>query len=393
MSRSLHKGWKVEYLKDIADVIMGQSPPSSTYNQKGVGLPFFQGKTEFGDTTPSVTNYCSDPIKIAEKNDILMSVRAPVGPVNICPQKCCIGRGLSAIRAKEGKANYLYLFFYLRSIEEKIANFGQGSTFKAINKSNVEHINVPTPRSVEIQKKIASILNRASELRQKREKANQVANTLLQAVFMQMFGHLLRNPNSTTIKKLKEVSKLITKGESPLWKGDAYQRSGIPIIRIKNIKNHRIVLDDADYITKAVHDRMRRSQLHPNDVVLSIAGTLGRSALVTADVCPANMNQDQALIRLDQDIVIPAYIVHALSTDYVKQQISSIKRGATRLHLNLQQVGNLEIPIPEKSLQDRFVKMVIQIENIIAKQKLSTNELNVLSNSLVSKAFKGELVQ
>ena len=102
------KEWEAVSLgnKNIVELIMGQSPPSSTYNEKGVGLPFLQGKIEFGEIHPSPTIYCSNPVKIAEPNDILLSVRAPVGEVNVAPFRCCIGRGISAIRAKQDKLHH-----------------------------------------------------------------------------------------------------------------------------------------------------------------------------------------------------------------------------------------------------------------------------------------------
>src|SRR5690242_4777439 len=99
---------------------MGQSPPSSTYNNDGKGLPFFQGKAEFGDIYPTAVKYCSKPARIAAPNDILMTVRAPVGPVNLSPSECCIGRGLVAIRGKKSKIDQMYLFYFLRSIESRL---------------------------------------------------------------------------------------------------------------------------------------------------------------------------------------------------------------------------------------------------------------------------------
>lgn len=113
-------------LGDIADIIMGQSPLSESYNKNGEGLPFYQGKTEFSDIyIKEPTIYCSSPIKIAEKNDILISVRAPVGDINIATQKSCIGRGLASIRPKE--VNYLYLFYLLK--EQKL-NFEKNGSWK-----------------------------------------------------------------------------------------------------------------------------------------------------------------------------------------------------------------------------------------------------------------------
>ena len=126
-------------LDDIADISMGQSPLSQSYNIDKKGLPFYQGKTEFGDMYIKESNiYCNSPIKIAEKNDILMSVRAPVGDVNIAIHKSCIGRGLASIRAK--KIDYLYLFYLLKEQKTRIEKMGVGSTFKAINKNNISSL-------------------------------------------------------------------------------------------------------------------------------------------------------------------------------------------------------------------------------------------------------------
>ena len=88
-------------LKDCCTIIAGQSPESKYYNSDGIGIPFFQGKADFGEVYPRIRVYCSQPTKIAEKDDILLSVRAPVGPTNLSPGTVCIGRGLTAIRPSE----------------------------------------------------------------------------------------------------------------------------------------------------------------------------------------------------------------------------------------------------------------------------------------------------
>ena len=121
------KTWKVVRLQEISELIMGQSPPSSTYNKTGRGLPFLQGKMEFGDSYPSPVMYCSNPLKIAETNDVLISVRAPVGDVNLAPYKVCIGRGLAAIRFNAQIANYLFYFYYLQKIKGFIETLGKGA--------------------------------------------------------------------------------------------------------------------------------------------------------------------------------------------------------------------------------------------------------------------------
>lgn len=132
----LPEGWRWVKLGEAAEIIMGQSPPSKTYNTVRIGLPFYQGKAEFGPIYPIPSKWCSKPKKIAEKNDILLSIRAPVGPTNICFETSCIGRGLAAIRFG---GLYKFLFYYLRNVEREISKIGTGSTFSAISKSQISN--------------------------------------------------------------------------------------------------------------------------------------------------------------------------------------------------------------------------------------------------------------
>ena len=113
---ALPASWIDSPLGDISCVEMGQSPDSRFYNDRGEGLPFFQGKAEFGALYPAVRKWCSEPKKIADAGDILLSVRAPVGPTNLAKERCCIGRGLAAIRANEPIAQE-YLLHFFRHIQ------------------------------------------------------------------------------------------------------------------------------------------------------------------------------------------------------------------------------------------------------------------------------------
>ena len=149
--------WKTVKLSSIAGIIMGQSPPSGTYNSEGLGMPFLQGKMEFGRMYPSPTTYTTQPLKIAEPNDILISVRAPVGDVNIASYKVCIGRGLAAIRFNLKTANHMFYFYYLQYIKKQLETLGKGSTFKAITKKDLEELLIPLP-PIKEQEKVSGIL-------------------------------------------------------------------------------------------------------------------------------------------------------------------------------------------------------------------------------------------
>ena len=144
-------------LDQIAEVTMGQSPDSSSYNSVGKGIPFYQGKTEFTDKyIGQPSTWCTSPTRIAKENDILMSVRAPVGNVNIATEECCIGRGLSSIRPQNG-FNSEFIFEALEQKKEELENKATGSTFKAINKDIVLSIQIPNT-SISIQKEYSNFV-------------------------------------------------------------------------------------------------------------------------------------------------------------------------------------------------------------------------------------------
>lgn len=146
--------FEVVKIEDVAEVISGQSPESSNYNDKGEGLPFYQGRTDFGQIyLEAPTKWTTQITKEAYKNDILMSVRAPVGPVNIATEKICIGRGLAAIRPKENIEQF-YLFYMLRSLNGIIKGNG-GAVFDSISRDQIKEIEIPLP-PLEIQQQIVA---------------------------------------------------------------------------------------------------------------------------------------------------------------------------------------------------------------------------------------------
>ena len=143
---NLPEHWEVGRLGNVCNIVMGQSPPSTTYNDKGVGMPFLQGKAEFTELFPVPTKYCTKQIKVAPKGSVLMSVRAPVGDVNLADRKYIIGRGLTSIGLKRG--NNRFLFYLLLHNKKEIEAKGYGSIFKSINKNcNKRFSDSPSPHS------------------------------------------------------------------------------------------------------------------------------------------------------------------------------------------------------------------------------------------------------
>lgn len=169
---NLPEGWRLGKLGEVCEITMGQSPEGDSYNETGEGEIFYQGRTDFGNRYPSIRMYTTNPTKIANKEDILISVRAPVGDINIATNKCCIGRGLASIRHLQNKQSYL---FYLLQSLSKIFNLSNesGTIFGSINKESMNSIGITIPSSKEIgdfDNKAKVIDNLIIEIEQENEK-------------------------------------------------------------------------------------------------------------------------------------------------------------------------------------------------------------------------------
>ena len=204
-------GWKLCNLPEFAQIEMGQSPPSGTYNHDGQGIPFFQGKAEFGRVFPRVDKYCSAPRKIAKAGSTLLSIRAPVGPTNLAKSDYCIGRGLAAICPLGGISSRFILYLF-RSIESTISDKGTGSTFKAVNKTFLEELEFALPPLKEQRRIVARIEELFSELDKGVEslkKARTQLKKYRQAVLKQAFeGKLTAKWREENRHKLEQPEHL-----------------------------------------------------------------------------------------------------------------------------------------------------------------------------------------
>ncbi len=183
----LPKNWITTTLDKVTYIEMGQSPDSHFYNTDKIGLPFFQGKTEFGERFPTVRKWCSEPTKIAQAGDILLSIRAPVGPTNIASTLACIGRGLAAIRAERGISQQ-YVFYFFRHIESWLSEQGTGTTFAAISGQFLREIPIsvaPALEQTRIVEKLEELLSDldagVNELKVAQKKLGQYRQSLLKA--------------------------------------------------------------------------------------------------------------------------------------------------------------------------------------------------------------------
>ena len=176
-------------------------------------------------------------------------------------------------------------------------------------------------------------------------------------------------PSKYPLVKLSEIAEVITKGTTPTTLGYNFESRGIRFIKIENIGlNNRLMQGDYSYISDECHSALKRSQLQENDILFSIAGALGRTAIVDKEMLPANTNQALAIIRLrDKEFV--KFVWCVLSSGIVSDSIRKLKTGVAQYNLSLQQISNLEIPLPPLEIQKQIVAEIEEIENEIFEYK------------------------
>ncbi len=183
----MFKDYDLCKLEDFVHITMGQSPSSKTYNTEGQGVLFFQGKTDFGHKYVMGETYCTDPKKMAKAGDILISVRAPVGAVNITKTDCCIGRGLASLREIEGISLNEYIFHTMKVYEEELSQQGDGATFKAITKVQLSTFQIPKAPLNE-QKRFVEFAEQAEESIKKVSDALEQIQSMKKAIIKKYFG-------------------------------------------------------------------------------------------------------------------------------------------------------------------------------------------------------------
>ncbi len=262
-----------------------------------------------------------------------------------------------------------------------------------VPKGVFDRLNIPLP-SLPIQKQIASILEKADAAREKRRQANELTEQFLQSAFLEMFGDPVTNPKGWGLVAVSEISSHISSGSTPLGGESTYLFAGIDFIRSQNVLMNRLDLINVTHISTQVHNSMKRTWLKSGDVLLNITGaSIGRVASYEGPDDGANVNQHVCIIRPMQSVVLPEYLSFLISMSSYQSKILSRNSGATRQAFNFSQVRSFRIALPPLAEQKKFSALVEKVESLRAKQRESEKELDNLFNTLMQKAFNGELVK
>lgn len=373
-------------ISEFCKINMGQSPDSSTYNDAGLGMPFFQGNADFGDIHPNVRVWCSSPTKIANPNDILISVRAPIGALNIADVKCCIGRGLAALTADTDKCNQKYLWYAIESKVDVLNSKGTGSTFKAIGKSVLSDTEIPLP-PISDQERIADILDAVTSALKAQKRLLVELDELVKSRFVELFGDPVMNPMGWAVSALSEHIHFLTSG-SRGW-SQYFTNNGEYFITIKNVKNCRITLDDVQYVVPPDNAEAKRTRVQEGDLLISITADLGRTGVVTKEIADYGgyINQHLTCIRLNQESVRPLYVAYYMESEAGKSQFQSKNQSAVKAGLNFNSINSLRLMVPPLALQDAFIAFVEQTDKSKVAVQNSIAELEELKKSLMQKYF------
>ncbi|EPC1282120.1 restriction endonuclease subunit S [Acinetobacter baumannii] len=365
----------------------GNSIPWATVKDLNEGIPLTETQEFISEL--GLKNSASNLIA---KGTIIIPTRMALGKVVISEIDVAINQDLKAVFVKDKETlDVKYLLRFLESNKENIASMGKGATVKGITLDQLKAIKIPLQPLAE-QRRIAAILDKADELRQKRQQVIEKLDQLLQATFIDMFGDPVSNPKGWDVYKLKSLTSKIGSGSTPKGGDSSYKNDGISLIRSLNIYDGEFSYKNLAFIDQEQANKLKNVILQPNDVLLNITGaSVARCCIVPKEVLPARVNQHVSILRIKEN-AIPEFLEALLISKPMKLHLLKISgAGATREALTKLQLQELEIIVPPLEIQNEFLLKLKIIKSLININLKQLNELDNLFISIQNQAFSGTL--
>lgn len=345
-------------LRDICKINMGQSPESTSYNSDKQGVPFYQGNADFGALYPNPRIWCSKPIKLAKENDILISVRAPVGALNFSKEECCIGRGLAAITLDSNDFLLEFIYWSLRTGVKELQSKSTGSTFKSINKKTLEEVRIPKI-SLKEQKDIIRNLTLLTNILAKYKHEIVFLDELVKARFVEMFGEI----------------EDCDKWESKIWN---------EVVTIKNGRDYKKVLvSDGGYPVVGTGGEIARASKYlcpENTIVVGRKGSINNPMLMKEKF----WNVDTAFgVIPNSDYLHYQYFYYFCKFyNFMKLNKATTLPSTTKADLL-----KIRINIPPLELQNQFASFVQEIDKSRSRIQKSLEASQELFDCLMQEYF------
>lgn len=375
-------------LGEIVDVIMGQSPKSEFYNTDGKGYPFLQGNRTFGLKYPTFDIYTTLLTKLAEAGDVIMSVRAPVGELNITPVDMCLGRGVCSLRMKNG--NQSYLFYMMKYYIPYLLQKESGTVFGSVSKRDITELEVDIIEDVEKQKKIARYLEMIDD---KIELNNEINNNLkqqAQAIFKAWFidfepfnGEM---PSDWITGTVDNLGTEIICGKTPSTKKKEYYGGNIPFITIPDMHGCVYNVSTERYLSAAGVASQPKKTLPPNTICVSCIGTAGLVTLVSE-----KSQSNQQINSIVPKEGISSYYIYLLMQT-LSETINKLgQSGSTIVNLNKTQFSKIQVAIPSEQVLYNFDTLCKPLFEMIHSNQKENIKLANLRDALLAKLMAGEL--
>ena len=373
-------------LKDVCKINMGQSPDSSSYNENGEGIPFFQGNADFGERYPVTRVWCNAPTKIAQSEDILISVRAPIGALNYSKEKCCIGRGLAAITPDKSKVSLEFVYWFLKGKNAELKSKGTGSTFKAISKKILEEILIPDV-GFDKQHEYAQMLEKIYVIIQTRKQGLQKLDELIQSRFVEMFGDIITGKYNYKIRKLGDVAFI---GSSHRVFTTEFVESGIPFYRGTEIGELANGIEPSEpyYISEEHYNKLTKDNTKPRigDLLMPSICNKGQICMVDTDR-PFYYKDGRVLcISPNRDIFNSKYLEYFMRIKTLVEY-PKLGSGSTFAEFKIFLLKDMDVLVPPRNVQNQFADFVASVDKSKSKIQKSLEETQRLFDSLMQKYF------
>ena len=381
---------KKGYINDFCKVIAGQSPRGSSYNDVGDGMEFHQGKKAFGDVFLESSNVWTTEItKIAEPGDILMSVRAPVGPTNITNRKVCIGRGLAAIRCSESVLPN-FILYALRNIENKIVG-NDGAVFNSINKKMIERLPVPLfdkNEQQEIVDYLDSAFAKIDEMKANAEKALNEAKALFQASLKE----LLEPKEGWEEKKLVDIVDKNSAISYGIVQPGNNVSGGVPVVRPVDLIQKVISLHDGIKRTsKENSDSYKRTLLNGKEILMCVRGSTGVVSLTNSSLVGSNVTRGIVPIKIEDEF-LRLFTYYSMIAPVASEFIQTNTRGAALKQINIADVKLIPISIPSREVQQEIVTTLDSIKSKVDQLQENydkiAKECDTLKQAILKQVFE-----